>query len=382
MAEEVHLLGEIPVAEANPATHAGESSALLKPTTLSYLGPYAAIVLNLAVIAFLVIAVVIDIPIRSPGSLSTTDHTLYITSTTILATIIANFNSSQIRLLWLSNIISRHALNGNASSPGIRRARTLLGLADWLDQLKLWRISLSLIITSLTTTAIVAGITPSSNSVFRSTRTFLFTGYSNSTCSNLGLVNEPFSSCLTKYAIDLVFDTYLTDTYPYDILGIPVNRYAIGTPLGIGETSYISPPSLDTTGLTQYKTGCFPVLTSNPIQCHQTGTVTIGTNNVTVEADGCTIVSPIFAVDPATQPATSKGVCKDTINCGQGTIVIGAVNGHAGLLAEAMFDTSFTPPSNRSATYSVSCTVEIAPSIEFRTVNFSRIASATWLSQS
>ena len=230
MAEEVHLLREIPVAESNPATHTSESSALLKPTALSYLGPYAAIVLNLAVIAFLVIAVVIDIPIRNPGSLSATDHTLYITGTTILATLIANFNSSQIRLLWLSNITSRHALNGNASSPGISRARTS-GLA---------RPTKALANLPLTYhyqpyyNCFIAGITPSTNGVFQSTTTFLFTGYNNYTCSNSGLVNEPFSSFPTQYATDLVFDTYVTNTYPYDILGIPVNRYAIGTPIGLG----------------------------------------------------------------------------------------------------------------------------------------------------
>ena len=115
-------------------------------------------------------------------------------------------------------------------------------------------------------------------------------------------------------------------------------------------------------------------LISNPIRCRTTGNVTIGTNEVTVEADGCKIISPIFSVDPASQGATSSGACTDGLDIGNAVIVMGAVNSHAVLLAQVMNDSTFTPPLPEPLTYAVACSVDIVPSIAFSLVNYSRLA--------
>jgi len=106
-------------------------------------------------------------------------------------------------------------------------------------------------------------------------------------------------------------------------------------------------------------------LISNPIRCRTTGNVTIGTNEVTVEADGCKIISPIFSVDPASQGATSSGACTDGLDIGNAVIVMGAVNSHAAHLAQVMYDSTFTPPHQTAATYAVACSVDMIPSVVF-----------------
>jgi hypothetical protein len=115
-------------------------------------------------------------------------------------------------------------------------------------------------------------------------------------------------------------------------------------------------------------------LIRNPIRCRTTGNVTIGTNEVTVEANGYKIITPIFSVDPSSQGATSSGACTDGLELGNSIIVMGAVNSHAALLAEAIYDPNFTPPQQGPATYAVACIVNMAPSIAFSLVNYTRQA--------
>jgi hypothetical protein len=125
--------------------------------------------------------------------------------------------------------------------------------------------------------------------------------------------------------------------------------------------------------LFQYATACVPILNRNPIQCRKTGNITIGTNEVTVEANGCKIISPIFSVDPSFQGATSSGACTDGLDIGNAIIVMGAVNSHAALLAQVMYDSTFTAPQQGPATYAVACSVDMAPSIAFSLVNYTRV---------
>jgi hypothetical protein len=85
-------------------------------------------------------------------------------------------------------------------------------------------------------------------------------------------------------------------------------------------------------------------------------------------------VTPIFSVDPSSQGATSSGACTDGLDIGNAIIVMGAGNSHAVHLAEVMFDLAFTPPQQGPATYAVACSVNIAPSIAFSLVNYTRLA--------
>ena len=60
---------------------------------------------------------------------------------------------------------------------------------------------------------------------------------------------------------------------------------------------------------------------------------------------------------------------------GKATIAIGAVNDHARRLAQTMGDPNGTLSASEPLNYVVGCTVDIAPSIEFRSVNYSRASN-------
>jgi hypothetical protein len=57
--------------------------------------------LQVLVIVLIIVFATIDLYIDKPGLLSNKDHLLYITGTTILATIVASFTTSTIRNLCL-----------------------------------------------------------------------------------------------------------------------------------------------------------------------------------------------------------------------------------------------------------------------------------------
>jgi hypothetical protein len=65
---------------------------------------YATVLINVAVIALMTVVPFVGFYIRKPGVLSTEDRTLYVTGTTILASMIAALTSSQLRRLLLRKI--------------------------------------------------------------------------------------------------------------------------------------------------------------------------------------------------------------------------------------------------------------------------------------
>ena len=115
----------------------------------------------------------------------------------------------------------------------------------------------------------------------------------------------------------------------------------------------------------QSATGCLPVLTSNLVQCHQTGDIAVGVNEVTTAAEGCQNTFLIFPVNPITQATSPFGACTNGTAVGQASTVIGAVNNHATQLAEVMYDNT------------VGCSIDIEPSIDFQPVSFSRLDGDT-----
>jgi len=132
----------------------------LPPESPSNLQPILAVVLQGAVIAFLIISLCVDIYIRRPGSLSTADHLLYVTGITILATLITGHATGQIRRLWVYNLTSKVRGTHGLVSQARKRITLLVGLGMFLDSFKYWRISVSFLIVGLVTTSIVAGLTP------------------------------------------------------------------------------------------------------------------------------------------------------------------------------------------------------------------------------
>lgn len=201
---------------------------------------------------------------------------------------------------------------------------------------------------------------------------FLSLNASNSACAAIKQVD--FSTALSIQTVDYT-GAY---SYAYKLGGVQVATSAIGTPFNSFAYFDISFGNWGTTfGLSplfEYATTCFPVLTSNPVTCRQAGTVTVGQNEVTVEAEGCKISTPVFSVDPSKEGAGSAGVCTDGQDVGHATIVLGAVNSWAPSLARQMAVPATSAIDITS--FSVICNVDIARSISTTEVKYSRISPA------
>jgi hypothetical protein len=128
----------------------------------SIVGPILAILLQVVVAMVIALTATVDMYFdtsNSPGQLPSIDHDLYITGTTIVATIISIFTVGQIRRTWVSE---RHNALNNTDVTLLQRRQfaVLIGLAPLKAQLQDWNVTTFLAIASLLTTAIVSALAP------------------------------------------------------------------------------------------------------------------------------------------------------------------------------------------------------------------------------
>lgn len=131
----------------------------LKPPSLFQ--PFIAILLQLAVISFIIISICVKIYIRQAGlgTLSTSDHILYVTGITVLATLVSTQATGQIRHLWFrKTVLTEECIEASNRKTG--RAAAVAGLGSIWDSVKYWPITLSFLVVSLIMTSIVAALTP------------------------------------------------------------------------------------------------------------------------------------------------------------------------------------------------------------------------------
>lgn len=174
----------------------------------------------------------------------------------------------------------------------------------------------------------------------------------------------------------------LASSYAYIIGGVPVDYNAVGVAVGwqydltttFGVNLWLSQQSR-----LQWSQNCVPVLSTNPVQCQAIGNLTVSPNLITVEANGCNVSTPIYAVDPTTQGATAAGACTEDHEVGTATIVIGSVNSHATKLARSLNGDAWNINQTVDS-YVVACTVDIAPSISFQQVRYETINSSDYAS--
>ena len=196
----------------------------------------------------------------------------------------------------------------------------------------------------------------------------------NASSSNCAAINQVDFS--TAFDVQIEPDWFGSYIYGYKLGGVAVATSALGTPFDSGAYFDISFGNFATTWslspLFQYATTCFPILASNPVTCRQTGAVSNAQNEVTVEAEGCKISTPIFSVDSSNAGAGSAGVCTDGHDVGRATIVLGSVNSWAPSLAKQMGVPAASAVNITS--YSVACKVDISSSISTTEVKYSRIS--------
>lgn len=387
---------------ANSSETAESAASIVKDSLpVSKFALNAALVVEVAVITLLVVVVFVEVYVREPGSLSNSDHALYVTGTTVAASAIAAFVASQIKVHWLARILpTSNNEEGHEARRAVDRGRVILGLGSWHQIYQHSLVMVSLLIVGLNTSSIVAGISPSTTLVHSSLMEQVLCNdtyddfYVSGNCSAAWfcwqMSNGSFLNVNTSWSEDVLsspirqvqnlLGNYLQTPvgYAYAAEGVAVGNGAIGTPYSLSGGGYPSALGLwgskyGATRLLQSSIICSPVLTSNPVKCDKMGNITSSTNNLTVEVEGCRIESPIFGANPRIDSASSLGACSHDQPMGKATIVIGSVYAHATRLANSMVDS--LPAPLEAAGYAVSCTVDIQPSLGFRLMNYSRIVT-------
>lgn len=131
-------------------------------TEIPWKSAIIAIVILILVIVLIVVFAFVNVYINNSGLLSNSNRLLYVTGTTLLATLITSFSSGTIRQLWISSSL-RYAREEDAIGNGKKeyaKARNILGLSSIKDKIGSWEVTISLSIAALMTTAIVASVTP------------------------------------------------------------------------------------------------------------------------------------------------------------------------------------------------------------------------------
>lgn len=347
-------------------------------------------IINLAVIIFLFVVVFVDIWIayltHYTATLSTAGRVAYVICTTALATLLSSITSSQIKDLWLRKLV--------ADARGHKRIPTLLGIGKWKNHFKRWSISLSIMVTGLMTTSIVAAIVPSEVLVSIPGSVIIAlealdngidcTTTDNSSVSgpwNWQLSDNSFlhidSSCL-----DTLCTPYCDYTSPVTLLSrlIPINPllqdfspanrstlpiysisgninvlpFALGLLLDFDVDCVLlgSVPAITDSSLWETASVCLPVMTSNPLSCVAVGSVDFNSPTLTVSAPSCNATGLINTDVPklnSSSLAAASKICTGGA-AGESTVVMGAINGYASLLAEMMLNRTV---ASENSSYSV-----------------------------
>ena len=368
----------------------------------------AAVALLVVIIGLLTAFVFSNVHLATPtspfGTMATWSHTLYVAGTTALATAASIFVSGQVKRLWLSEVL-HHSIDHSTRFRPLRRARVLLGLGELSDYWKLWDIVSLLTIIALMTTAIVAGITPSKSYYSRASALEMDVGprgpvgddcmtvypsapedlafswqLSNGSYYGINQNVDPISSaCQVSSAIEHVpnaMQNAPSNGWAYYIGRVPVPPNALGVPISLANTLWAWPDGEKVLASALVSvSGCVPVLTKNPVRCRTAGSVSVDQQNVTVMAEGCSATSQVYKVNPQSDPAAAAGACTDGLPLGQASLVFGAVNGYAGILASTLNDKAADDLEPAITSYSAVCDIDVADAFELRGVSLRNLES-------
>ncbi|KAK5702290.1 hypothetical protein LTR17_022435 [Elasticomyces elasticus] len=314
-------------------------------------------------------------------------HALYVTGATVLATAATTFTLGQIKRLWLAYELTQPSQERYGAR--LRRAKVLLGISGILDHAKSWEATASLVVTSLITAAVVAGITPSQSVAERGYTLWMSTEDYRGCYPAMLLAGRPDYPGFTRWEsngsdVDWryhymnttynsscpAWDTksrFLADALPiaadeqwaYKDGGTLVAKSAMGVPYDVvlQQLSIESNKSLNTVfeAFTEFR-GCLPVMVMNPVQCRPNGTVQVEDHSVTA-VNGGNGTMPVYSVNPRTQGASAAGFPSDSWRYpnDQIKILLGSVNDHANLLAQMMWDFPALESGDLANGYAVEC---------------------------
>lgn len=355
----------------------------------------------------LAIALIITVSIRpiyltEYGPYSTSNRIWYTTIVTIAASAFASFVTSQIRLLWVggldeqfARLVEPMAPVDSDDIPNLQRKwDATMGVASLVDSLRHWKVTASFLGTSLITAAIVTSLTPTSTGKNFEYMLQVSSGLPYGLCamiiddppehfyrwnigngSTLG-VNPLEFGCPLRLALGLMggINPEDPDVYAYSDRGVAIHTSAIGAPVAVyGSSTDLATvrlnPSLSQL-LKNYgsdvlsTTQCVRTMVSNPVSCEIGGSVQVGSYGITTvkSSDGTCSIS----ASDSSGYYMYGDICTHK-DIGRATIVIGAMEGYATRLAQAVGESNSPGP-----TLAVTCAVDANDVFRYRnlTLNF------------
>lgn len=202
--------------------------------------------------------------------------------------------------------------------------------------------------------------------------------------SYIGLNTAYLPNCETQMVYPAILNArYTPHGYAYWMGGVPVAPLAAGVPysidqgfdysFGLDGNEYGGQYGIvyaSSSSQFNWVTQCFPVLAKNPVNCRRAGTVSVNGSAIFITTDGGCEVERSFAYfNTTTDPVMAAGICIDnSSSVGSSTIVIGATLDYVDDLSTSLNISYLYRPDTMAAT----CSVDIASSLGFRLLNFSR----------
>ncbi|KAH8901307.1 hypothetical protein GQ53DRAFT_835162 [Thozetella sp. PMI_491] len=366
------------------------------------------------------------------GPMPSVDHALYVIGITIIGTINTIFTTGQIRRLWISMryeaMLDGKAMSdkkGNDVAP--RGFAVLLGLGNISAQFRQYQMTVVLAIASLLTTSIPNFSLPWSlvdrpfqTSLYvsrnmsadqcytqRTNMTSVSSDWFNWKTSNsaLSIQGSPYSTtwpgyngahyssddalsqaikdkCETKWVLPTIMNSDATpEGAAYALGGVAVEWSAQGTPFNALRYSFSTTFGQPRTGLTfdandASATICLPVLASNPVVCKRWppgSQLKYNQTVLTAITPDCNITSPQLQSNPANYPgAVVAGACTQDRQVGTATIVIGATQAYAWILAQCFTGLEWEDPTTADEEI-ITCSVDVRSAVQFRQVTIERL---------
>lgn len=379
-----------------------------KPRTMVVVLCCTAIILCLAVTGLLIMVTVTIQELTDFGPLSSVQKTLYTMVSTFVATLITGIVSGQLVTASLckldDDLIPTVTLN-RSESPSLRsmsstwNAILSLSLSNLL-RLRNWLIAFTVLVTSLITTSITSGFTPTTATRVVNYSSDIPTGepttYSrpwdpdqmpdtpaayNSTAwfmSNGSIfyswVGRGGSPAHEAMALSHGINIFDPDLYAYADDGVAVHSSAIGTPYSVygerqGEDNLLSQLLARYDRNVPNITACVPVMVRNPFKCYKGAVMDWIENNTIMRLyseDGSCMIRKKVANEE--QVEMLKGFCAHD-EIGQGTLLLGSDFNYHAWVAVAVGDPDIPPYEVPSRfTYSVQCDVDARNVWEYRNV--------------
>jgi len=219
---------------------------------------------------------------------------------------------------------------------------------------------------------------------------FSWTLPNNSTLGLSAIFRVSVPACEVGVAMDYVL-TAVPDGRPkglaYIMRDVQIAQGAAGLPWGINSLDGVF--GINRTRNFQWASRCLPVLHRNPVRCTRRGQVAIeDSGQISVSSGDCKIIARNLQIHLPDNPAAVLGACTKNHSLGTATILLGAINGrpdgttdglpnikygrYAYELAQSMNENVLEVIPKGQSTYAVTCEVDIASSVSFRMLNYSR----------